>query len=340
MIQYTTGDLLLSSTQALVNTVNCEGYMGKGIAYQFKLKFPENNADYIKACKVGSLRIGTIHYYQEKDKIIINFPTKNKWREKSKMEYIESGLNSLILVIEELKIQSISIPPLGSGNGGLVWSDVKALIEKILSPIASSIDILIYEPSKGYVSQPTVEPQLSTSALVLMQIKRNLKNFSKIRLQKSAYFIDVFLNEKYFKFKRHKLGPYDYNIEIISKNIKEFQKFHSIKNTDDAYTILYNKIVSDSVEKKLSIIKPALKKACAFIDSLPTDGEVECCATITFLLEENGPLNEDVIVSLFKAWSKDKSERFSEQMILNGISTLYEANIIDKNLLGYTLVTN
>ena len=83
MIIYTTGDLLKSSAETLVNTVNCEGYMGKGIAYQFKLKFPENNKDYVKACKTGELQIGKLHYYKEDGKIIVNFPTKNKWRAKS-----------------------------------------------------------------------------------------------------------------------------------------------------------------------------------------------------------------------------------------------------------------
>ena len=94
MFFYTTGDLLQSDAEALVNTVNCEGYMGKGIAYQFKLKFPNNNKDYVKACKNGTLRPGKLHVYKESEKIIINFPTKDKWREKSRMEYIEDGLDA------------------------------------------------------------------------------------------------------------------------------------------------------------------------------------------------------------------------------------------------------
>lgn len=130
MITYVTGDLLQSEAQCLVNTVNCEGYMGKGIAYQFKLAFPENNASYVRACKNGTLHIGTLHHFQEKGKIIVNFPTKDRWRAKSKLEYIEIGLDQLFDLIEELNISSIAIPPLGSGNGGLVWSDVKQLIEK------------------------------------------------------------------------------------------------------------------------------------------------------------------------------------------------------------------
>ena len=122
MMHYTTGDLLKSSAEALVNTVNCEGYMGKGIAYQFKMQYPENNKDYVKACKSGELTVGKLHYFKEKGKIIVNFPTKNKWRANSKIEYINDGLDELIKLIHQLNIKSIAIPPLGSGNGGLIWS--------------------------------------------------------------------------------------------------------------------------------------------------------------------------------------------------------------------------
>lgn len=143
MLFYTTGDLLQSNAEALVNTVNCEGYMGKGIAYQFKLQFPDNNVDYVKACKNGQLKPGKLHYFRERGKIIINFPTKNKWREKSKIEYIETGLDELLVLISNLNIKSIAIPPLGSGNGGLIWTNVKEVIIDKLQAISEDVDIYI-----------------------------------------------------------------------------------------------------------------------------------------------------------------------------------------------------
>ena len=149
MIIYTTGDLLESSASALVNTVNCEGYMGKGIAYQFKLRYPNNNKDYIEACKTGKLTVGKLHYFNEDGKLIINFPTKDRWRANSKMQYIEDGLDELINLINDKDIKSIAIPPLGSGNGGLIWADVKVLIEQKLSVISKDVQIYIYEPSKN-----------------------------------------------------------------------------------------------------------------------------------------------------------------------------------------------
>jgi O-acetyl-ADP-ribose deacetylase (regulator of RNase III) len=337
VIIYTTGDLLSSSAEALVNTVNCEGYMGKGIAYQFKLKFPENNKDYVKACKTGELQIGKLHYYKEDGKIIVNFPTKNKWRAKSKMEYVEKGLDELVTLIEKLGIQSIAIPPLGSGNGGLVWSEVKKLIEEKLTAVDEKVQIFIYEPSQNYVSQPKAEPNLSLSALVLMNIKHHLNKFDTLRLQKTAFYMDVFSGEHYFNFTRHKYGPYDNSLAIISRNIKEFQKYHGVKSTEEAYGILYNKIVSGHVESKVENLQPFIKKAAEYVNTLNTNHELECLSTITYLLKEQEELTQAEIVEEFKHWSEDKAKRFSEEDIINGIDQLFEFHIIEKTLMGYTL---
>lgn len=337
MIIYTTGDLLKSSADVLVNTVNCEGYMGKGIAYQFKLQYPENNEDYVKVCNRGELTVGKLHYFKEKGKIIINFPTKNKWRAKSRIKYIEDGLDELIKLISQLNIKTIAIPPLGSGNGGLIWSEVKCLLEKKLSVLTDDIQIYVYEPSKNYVSQPSVEPKLSMSSLVLMEIKKRLNKFDTMRLQKTAYFINIFSNENYFNFKRHKYGPYDNSIAIISRRIKEFQKYYNVENTEEAYRILYNKIVSGTIETKLSQIFPFIVEAANYVNSIKTNHEVECLATIIFLIKEQKVLSKDEILKNFKQWSEDKAKRYSNDDILKGIDELYNSNIIEKTLAGYSV---
>ncbi|MBP2114812.1 type II toxin-antitoxin system antitoxin DNA ADP-ribosyl glycohydrolase DarG [Paenibacillus silagei] len=340
MITYTSGDLLKSYTEALVNTVNCEGYMGKGIAYQFKLQFPENNKDYIKACKSGILTVGKLHYSNEQGKLIINFPTKDKWREKSKISYIEKGLDALNDLIRQLKIKSISIPPLGSGNGGLIWGEVKPLIEKKLETTALTTDILIFEPSKSYISQPTAEPKLSTSALVLMEIKNQLLQFNKLRLQKTAFMVDIFSEKKYFNFQKHLYGPYDNSITIISRNIREYQIYHNVRNTEEAKSILFKKIVSENVELKLTFLAPLIERACTFINSINTDHELECLTTILFLIEEDGTLSEEEIINKFLSWSDDKANRFSRQEIMQGIAFLMQANLLKKELIGYTIIKN
>lgn len=337
VIIYTTGDLLKSSAEALVNTVNCEGYMGKGIAYQFKLQFPNNNKDYVKACKTGKMQIGTLHHFNEDGKTIINFPTKNKWRAKSKIEYVEKGLDELVKLINELEIQSIAIPPLGSGNGGLIWNDVKPLIEKKLADINEEVQIYIYEPSQNYKSQPKAEPNLSLSGLVLMDIKHHLQKFDTLRLQKTAFYMDIFSGEPYFKFSRHKFGPFDNSISIISRNIREFQNYHGVNNTDEAYGILYNKIVSEQVESKLKILQPYIKEAANFVNTFKSNDELECLSTITFLIREKQELTGEEIVNEFKNWSEDKARRFSEKNIKDSIEKLLEFHIIEKTLIGYTI---
>lgn len=338
MLFYTTGDLLQSNAEALVNTVNCEGYMGKGIAYQFKLQFPDNNVDYVKACKNGQLKPGKLHYFREREKIIINFPTKNKWREKSKIEYIETGLDELLVLIGNLNIKSIAIPPLGSGNGGLIWTNVKEVIIDKLQAISADVDIYIYEPSKNYSSLPVQEPKLSASALVLMEIKHQLHQFDKLRLQKAAYFVNVFSHRKYFDFSAYKYGPYDHSIDIISQKIREFQKYHKTQTTEEAKSILYNKIVSESVNNTISDLFVPIQKACDFVNSINDDHELECLSTICFLVEQTGSMTPEDIITGFKNWSEEKAKRFSEEEILNGIQKLYAIGIIEKSLIGYHLV--
>ena len=337
MITYVTGNLLDSNTQCLVNTVNCEGYMGKGIAYQFKLAYPKNNEEYIKACKSGVLRVGKLFYYREKDKLIINFPTKNKWRENSKMEYIAYGLDELVIIIEKLSIKSIAIPPLGSGNGGLIWSQVKILLQQKLSKIADSVDIFIYEPSKNYVVKLTEEPKLSFSALLLMLIKLNLDKFKKIRIKKTSYLVDIFSNKKYFKFEKHKFGPYDHSIDVVSKSIREFQRFHNVYSISEAYEIAYRKMTSEKIDNKLSFYIPYIKAASEYVNKIESDKELECIVTVLFLIDKYTILSEESIVSEFKTWSKDKNYRFSTEDILRGINYLYDTKIIDKCLIGYCL---
>ena len=336
MIKYVTGNLLESEAEVLVNTVNCEGYMGKGIAYQFKLAFPENNKSYVNACNNGTLKIGTIHHFIENGKTVVNFPTKDKWREKSKMEYIDRGLDALVAFIIKYNVSSLAIPPLGSGNGGLIWADVKKMIELKLGEISKEVDIYVYEPSRNYVAQPVTEPTLSTSALVLMNIKLNLKKFNTMRLQKTAYIMDMLSENKYFNFTKHKYGPYDHAIDVISKNINAFQKYHNTNSTSEAYDIAFKKLISEKVETKLNSLLPIIRLATDYVNYIDTDKKLECIATILYILQIRGDLDEEQIVCEFMAWSDDKASRFSEGEVKTGIAYLYETNMIEKSLFGFT----
>lgn len=338
MINFVTGNLLESNAECLINTVNCEGYMGKGIAYQFKLKYPNNNRDYVKACKSKELTVGKLHYFKEDNKIIINFPTKDRWRQKSKIEYIIDGMDYLVSLLPKLEVKSIAIPPLGCGNGGLAWNDVKSLIITKLSKIKDEYDFYIYEPSSGYsIVSPKEQPKLNVSSLILMDIKLNLDKFNSLRLQKTAYFINIFLGESYFRFKKHKYGPYDNAIPIISKDIKAFQTYYGTKNTKEAYEIAFRTIISEQSKDKLSYIKPAINSACKYVNIIKTDKDLECISTVLFLIDNNNLNNKEEVIKLFKGWSEDKSNRFSELDIEQGLEYLIKTNIIAKTLVGYEI---
>ena len=153
MITYTTGNLLEAPADALVNTVNTVGVMGKGIALMFKERFPQNMDAYAKACKVGAVKTGKMFITEPQELVgprwIVNFPTKQHWKANSKIEWIEEGLIELRHFLIENNVKSIAIPPLGAGNGGLNWDDVKPKIEAALGDL-NDVNILIYEPSVEY----------------------------------------------------------------------------------------------------------------------------------------------------------------------------------------------
>jgi O-acetyl-ADP-ribose deacetylase (regulator of RNase III) len=146
MIEFVRGNLLEAKAEALVNTVNTVGVMGKGIALMFKEAFPENFKAYEAACKKKEVKVGHMFVIEREaligPKWIINFPTKAHWRGDSKMVWIENGLEDLKRVIAENRIRSIAIPPLGSGNGGLNWADVRPRIEAALGEL-SDVSVLI-----------------------------------------------------------------------------------------------------------------------------------------------------------------------------------------------------
>jgi O-acetyl-ADP-ribose deacetylase (regulator of RNase III) len=151
MLEFKRGNLLHENVEALVNAVNCVGVMGKGIALHFKNAYPENFRQYKKACKAGDVKPGkmfiTLTGAFLNPKYIINFPTKLHWENKSRIEDIKSGLDALVLETEKLGINSIAIPALGCGNGGLDWTDVKPLIEsKFSQPQMQNVKVIFFEP--------------------------------------------------------------------------------------------------------------------------------------------------------------------------------------------------
>lgn len=337
MIEFKTGNILESSAQCLVNTVNCEGFMGKGIAYQFKEKFPENNKEYIRACKSGAFKIGKVLFYEEDRKIIANFPTKDKWREKSEYSYIDEGLTALVQGIITKNIKSVAIPPLGCGNGGLDWNLVK---EKIIEKFNTvNTDVYIYGPSKIFINKKIEIPRMTASHLILMKLKGDLVQtlFNKLRLQKAAYFLNIFSGSDYFKFEEYKFGPYAHSIEILSQQIKAFQESYHV-NTIGAQKILYNNIISDSVKATVEKYKYPILQSTSFVNSIESNHELEIAATIVAIIRLNPEFTDDEIVIYFlNNWPKYDKKRFTGDEIKTSIGRLIKSKIIVPQLIGYAI---
>ena len=254
MIRYVTGDLFDSDAYALVNAVNCEGVMGKGIAYQFKQRYPYNFKVYREACESGILRPGGLLTCEEGDKLIINFPTKDKWRNPSEMYYIREGLGKLSDLIINRRISSIAIPPLGAGNGGLVWKDVRRLMEERLYYASENCLISVYEPSTQSGKNEVSEPWVSVSGLVLLEIMARLqKPVSEERVRRACRYMNFASNNG------------DFNRAY--NGVQSFKRFHRLKSNAVARDILYRRIVSDSVERTLRKLSPAISEAVRRVNS-------------------------------------------------------------------------
>lgn len=233
MLQLTEGDILKSDAEALVNTVNCVGIMGRGIALQFKKRFPENFKQYKAACDAKELHPGEMFVHETGDmtnpRWIINFPTKRHWRQKSRMEDIEPGLAALRKEIEDRKIRSIAIPPLGCGLGGLNWPDVRKRIEAALADL-EDVDIRLYEP-KGApeVSKMTrtrKAPNMTAAPAVLIELMRRYQAalmdpfVTLLEIHKLMYLMQEAGQGLKLRYAKGPYGPYAENLRHVLSNIE------------------------------------------------------------------------------------------------------------------------
>ena len=204
MIRFTQGNLLAAPAEALANTVNTVGVMGKGIALMFKEAFPENYRLYRKACETKQVKVGRVFATERWDFVsgprwIINFPTKEHWRAPSRIDWICDGLVDLRRFIEDHKIRSVALPPLGSGNGGLDWREVRPLIVEALEPL-QDVTTIVYEPTKQYQNiqkREGVERLTPARALLTELVRRYWVlgiECTMLEVQKLAYFLERQIN--------------------------------------------------------------------------------------------------------------------------------------------------
>ncbi|MEF8755582.1 MAG: macro domain-containing protein [Accumulibacter sp.] len=266
MIEYRSGDILKSEAEALVNTVNCVGVMGRGIALQFKNAFPENFKAYAAACKRAQAQPGRMFVFETGQltppRYIINFPTKRHWRGKSRIEDIDAGLAALVAEIRARRIRSIALPPLGSGLGGLDWTaEVRPRVEAALRPL-DDVQILVYEPN-GAPASDTMHhrrevPQMTAGRAALVELMHRylgglLDPFvTLLEVHKLMYFLQEAGEPLRLRYKAAPYGPYAENLRHVLHAIEG----HLLAGYDDG---------GDAPNKALALVPGAVEEAAAFL---------------------------------------------------------------------------
>lgn len=310
MIEFTKGNLLEADVDALVNTVNTVGVMGKGIALMFKEAFPDNYRRYHAACKAGEVHVGKM-FVSEQDSLmgprwIINFPTKEHWRGKSRLNWIEQGLTDLRRVIEDRGIRSIAIPPLGAGNGGLEWATVRKRIEQTLDGL-DGVRIVVYEPTTTYQNvarRRGVEKLTIPRALVSELVRRYWMlgiECSVLEVQKLAWFMERAIRQAELqdpldlRFEANQYGPFAHRLEKLLDSL-DGSYLHCQKRLADAGIIdpiWFDQSRKETVRLYLGSeaaqpYSQALERVAELIDGFQSPLGMELLATVDWLIEQEG----------------------------------------------------
>jgi O-acetyl-ADP-ribose deacetylase (regulator of RNase III) len=351
MITFTEGNLLEADADALVNTVNTVGVMGKGVALMFKEAFPENFAEYEAACKEKRVRLGEMFVTERKDLLgprwIVNFPTKAHWRYPSQLKWIEDGLNDLARIIEEKQIRSIAIPPLGSGNGGLKWAEVRSKIENLLGTL-QNVAVIVYEPTAKYqnvAKRDGVEKLTAPRALIAEMVRRYSIlgiECTLLEVQKLGYFLErsvvaLGLDNKFkFEFEANKYGPYSDKLKHMLNGL-DGSYLHCDKRIADAgpfEPIRFDDAKKDKVAAFLTTpeakpYRPALEATSELIDGLESPHGMELLSTVDWLItHESIDPEVNAVREAMAKWpgdqiaAKRKLEQFDERVVAIALDCL------------------
>jgi O-acetyl-ADP-ribose deacetylase (regulator of RNase III) len=310
MIRYTQGNLLGAPVDALVNTVNEVGVMGKGIALQFRDAFPESAREYEEAAKAGRVRVGHVFVTTNRSLLkphwIIHFPTKKHWRQPSQLAWVREGLKDLVRVVRLEKIGSIALPPLGCGNGGLQWSMVRREIEAALSDLPG-VDITVFEPTSEYHNAPKragVEDLTPARALIAELVRRYSIvgiECSVLEVQKLAWFLLRVIGRRGLpdamglKFAANKYGPYADQLRFLLDSL-DGSYLHCEKRLADAKpldSVWFEDSKQQVVAEYLSsgagsAYARALDEASSVIDGFESPFGMELLATVDWLVHVEG----------------------------------------------------
>lgn len=343
MIIEETGNLLKAPVEALVNTVNTEGVMGKGIALQFKNAYPAMFKDYAAAAKRGEIQLGRMHVWRTEmlqgPRYVINFPTKGHWRAKSRIVDIQNGLQDLLHIVRDLGIGSIAVPPLGCGNGGLRWSEVEPFIRSAFETVPD-VEVRVFPPNGAPAatdmpvnsSKPAMTPGRAALVGIIDRYTRQALNApSLIETQKLMYFLQTAGESLNLKFSTNRYGPYADNLRQVLVKVEG----HLLVGYGDG-----SAKVLDAVP--LTPVNGAVEAADEYLDAHPETqermGEVlglaegyesaygmELLATVHWVAtHEPEGVSDSEIVRKVAEWSPRKASMFTPKHVDSALSSLRE----------------
>lgn len=331
MIENKTGNIFEDQAEAVVNTVNCVGVMGRGIALQCKRLYPANFKAYEQACKKGEVMPGRMFVFETGNlanpKYIINFPTKRHWRFPSRITDIDAGLQALVQLIRDMKIASVAIPPLGCGNGGLDWNLVFPMMERYFD-LLPEVQFNIYAPDSAPhpMTVPQKEPPAMTlgRAALICLMRQYLDGLlvpfiSLLDVHKLMYFLQEAGQPLRLQYEKHIYGPYATNLRQVLNRIEGYY----IKGFEDG---------GDNPRKLLDIMPGALEKAQAtlteapelhahmnrvftLIDGFEAPDGMELLATVHWTVVKEHITSFPEIVSYIHNWNSRKRQLFNEHQI-------------------------
>ena len=325
MIRYTTGDILQADAEAIVNTVNCVGVMGRGIALQFKRAFPANFKAYEAACERGDVEPGRMFFFETGQltppRFVVNFPTKRHWRGKSRIEDIRSGLETLVNEVRSRGITSIAIPPLGSGLGGLDWTKVRPLIGAAFASV-DDVDVVIFEPggkpANARARRSSEVPKMTPGRAALVGLMdRYLAGLldpfiSLLEVHKLMYFMQEAGEPLRLKFVKSHYGPYAENLRHVLNAVEGYFVSGYADGGDDPTKTL--KVVPGAVQDATAFLadrdetRERFDRVAALVEGFETPFGLELLSTVHWVLRESPFLDTEAIVAPVHEWGKRKRQ--------------------------------
>jgi O-acetyl-ADP-ribose deacetylase (regulator of RNase III) len=331
MIEYRTGDILQADAEALVNTVNCVGIMGRGVALQFKNAFPANFKAYEAACAREEVQPGRMFVFETgtltNPKYIINFPTKRHWRGKSRMEDIDAGLKSLVEEIRTRRIRSIALPPLGSGLGGLDWRSVRPRIEAALRSL-DDVRVIVFEPHGAadpeIIAKSREVPKMTAGRAALVVLMHRylgglLDPFvTLLEVHKLMYFMQEAGEPLRLRYAKAPYGPYAENLRHVLRTVEGHLVSGYAHGGDapDKQLELVPGAVSDaeSFLKEHAATRTRFDRVADLVEGFETPFGLELLSTVHWVATREGASRPDEVTARTYAWS-DRKQRFSPRQI-------------------------